>query len=328
MATEPPADPYFDSQRNAWILSRYRDVAAALREPALIPALASSTAAAAPIDASVHAEFRAQALRALSPAAIQQWEQNMTLSANLMAGALPLGEPVDLMEHYARPWALRLAASAAQVSSHDCERLATVGRSVFDAACKPYDDAWSAAARIATVELAAFFQAAPPWTMQMFIALAHSLPAFLGNAWLAMLEQPVEITDLPKAVDELLRFAGPAKAQFRQAVAPVTIGDCTIPQNGRSILRLDIANRDPEVFPDPHTLRFDRRGPSHLAFGTGLHACVGAALIKSAAAAATNALRDRCHLGDHVATPIDHFGVRYLSCLKVILTAHNLGGSA
>src|ERR1022692_3890827 len=57
-AVEPPADPYFDRRLNAWIVSRYQDVAAALREPALTPALARSTAPAAPIDAAVHADFR------------------------------------------------------------------------------------------------------------------------------------------------------------------------------------------------------------------------------------------------------------------------------
>jgi hypothetical protein len=62
--TVEPADPYFDRRLNAWIVSRYRDVAGALREPGLLPALARSTVPPAPIDPAVHADFRAQSLRA------------------------------------------------------------------------------------------------------------------------------------------------------------------------------------------------------------------------------------------------------------------------
>jgi hypothetical protein len=323
-ATEPPADPYFDHRLNAWILSRYRDVSAALREARLIPAAARS-AAAVPIDRGIHAEFRSQALRALAPAGIQQLEERFAPAANLLAAALPTGEPVDLVERYARPWSLQVAGIAAGIPPDRCHRLSSLARSIFDAACEPYDETLAAAAQKATVELAASFQAAPPWNMQMFIALAHSLPAFLGNAWLALLEHPAEIADFPKAIDELLRFTGPAKAQFRQAAAPVTIGDCGIPQNGHAILRLDIANRDPDEFSAPHSLRFDRRSSGHLAFGTGPHACVGAALIKSAAAAATKALLDRFRFAEqHTAEPVDCFAVRYVKSLTAILRRNSL----
>jgi len=153
----------------------------------------------------------------------------------------------------------------------------------------------------------------------MFIALAHSLPAFLGNAWLALAESPTALTDLPKAIDELLRLAGPAKAQFRQAIAPVTIRECHIAREQRAILRLDVANRDPDEFPDPGEIRFDRSSPAHLAFGTGPHACVGAAVVRSAAAAATKALLDRFNLGEYTAVPVDCFAVRYVASLSVTL---------
>jgi len=317
--TEPPADPYFDRRLNAWILSRYRDVDTALREARLIPASARSTAVV-PIDSGIHAEFRTQALRALAPVAIQQLEEPFALAANLLAAALPIGEPVDLMQRYAKPWSLQVAGIAAGLPPDQCERLSGLARGIFETACEPYDEALAAVAHRATVELAASFRGAPPWNMQMFIALAHSLPAFLGNAWLALLEQPAEIAGLPKAIDELLRFAGPAKAQFRQAAAPVTIGDCTIQQLQQVILRLDIANRDAGEFPAPHTLRFDRRTPGHLAFGTGPHGCVGAALIRSAAAVATKALFSRFHFAEHhSAVPMDCFAMRYLKSLTVIL---------
>jgi cytochrome P450 len=327
-ATEPPSDPYFDPRLNAWMVSRYRDAAAALREPRLVPALARSTTPAVPLDSKVHTDFRTQALRALSPASIHEWEERFALAANAVAGALPTGVPVDLIEQYARPWSLQAAAIAANIPANQCARLTDLARHVFQSACEPYDEALATAAQEATVELAACFQHTAPWTMQMFIALAHSLPAFLGNAWLALLEQPAEITDLPRAIDELLRLAGPAKAQFRQAVAPVTIGDAIIERNQHVIIRLDIANRDPDEFPAPLTLQFDRRAPGHLAFGSGLHACVGSALVKSAAVVATAALLDRFHFAEsYTAVPVDAFAVRYLRALNVTLTSRYREGS-
>jgi cytochrome P450 len=316
---EPPADPYFDRRLNAWIVSRYRDVAVALREPGLLPALARSTAPPTPIDPAVHANFRAQALRALAPAVIQQREERFDLVANRLAEALPAGEPVELMDRYARPFSLAIAGIMAEVPPGECESLATLARPVFDSACEPYDEALAAAARKAIVELAWFFREARPWGVQMFIALAHSLPAFLGNAWLALLDSHVEVADMPKAIDELLRLAGPAKAQFRQAIATVTIRQCHIAREQRAILRLDIANRDPDEFSDPGEIRFGRSSPAHLAFGTGLHACVGAALVRSAAGAATKALLDRFHLGEYTAVPVDCFAVRYVASLSVAL---------
>jgi hypothetical protein len=325
--TGRPVDPYFDCQLNACILSRYGDVAAALREPMLVPALAGATTPAAPVDSAAHAEFRAQALRTLAPVRLQQWEARFVPLANRMAAALPAGRPMDLVEHFFNPWSIQVASLAADVPDGQRERLASLARRIFDAACEPYDAALRAASRQAVTELARFFHGAPPLHMQMFIALAHSLAAFLGNAWLALLAHPAELCSLrqepsllPGAIDELQRFAGPAKAQFRQAAAPVKIHGCTIPRGRQVILRLDIANRDADEFPGPDRLQFDGRATGHLAFGSGLHACVGAVLIKSAASAATRALLERFHFADSfAAAPVDSFAIRYVKSLAVVL---------
>lgn len=328
-ATERPADPYFDGRLDAWILSRYRDVSTALRESRLIPATPRSAAPAVPFDSAAHEEFRSQALHALAPARLRRLDERFAHSASVLAAALPTGEPVDLVERYARPWALQAAGIAAEVPVDRCAPLSEVALAIFESACEPYDEALAAAGRQATVELAAFFQGAPPWNMQMFIALAHSLPAFLGSAWFALLERQAELSAVrqnpslfPRAMDELLRLAGIAKAQFRRAVDSVTVGDWTIQRDQRAILRLDIANRDPDRFPEPSQLHFEGRGPGHLAFGTGLHACVGSTLIRSAAILATGALLDRFHFQEpYIATPVDCFAVRYVKSLRVRLTS-------
>jgi len=321
-----PGPACFDAERNSWVLSRYRDVVDALREPRMVPASALSTVEAVPLDAAAHAEFRAQALRVLAPARWRQWEAQFAVTANERLRALPASRPVDLVLEFAKPWALEAACAAAGVPREDGERMGDLAHSVFLAAGEPFDGRLEAESRSATQELARFFQAAP-LEMQMFIALAHSLPAFLGNAWMALAEHPVETAWLrsdprllPKAIDELLRLAGPARAQFRRTVAEVTIGGCTIPAQARVILRLDRANRDPEHFPDPDELRFNSRDGDHVAFGAGIHACVGSTLVRWAAAAATHALLDRFSLPQEcTCIKIDSFALRYVKSLIVVL---------
>lgn len=122
-------------------------------------------------------------MRALSPAALAQLEARIAPAASTLAAALPIGEPVDLLEFFAKPWALHVAS----ISADRCERPPNLARALFDTASEPYDDALAAAAQKSTVQLATFVQSAPPWHMQMFVALAHSLPTFLGNAWLALI---------------------------------------------------------------------------------------------------------------------------------------------
>jgi hypothetical protein len=218
-----------------------------------------------------------------------------------------------------------MAAIAAAIGPVEAGPLSTLARSVFDAAGEPYDAALQAAAHRATMELARRFQHAPPWHLQMFVALAHSLPAFLGNAWLVLLQQPAALqalrqdaTLLPAAIDELLRLAGPAKAQFRQAIAHVEVGGVAMAQGSQAILRLDLANRDGAVFQNPDELQFTGRAAGHLAFGGGPHVCVGAALTKAAGGLATAALLadDRLR-GACRAEPVDGFAVRYLHRLTV-----------
>jgi cytochrome P450 len=94
---------------------------------------------------------------------------------------------------------------------------------------------------------------------------------------------------LPAAIEELLRHSGPSRAQFRQAAEGTTLGGATIAKGERVALMLAAANRDPEQFPEPDRLDFRRGLPRHLALGDGKHSCIGAALVRAAAAAATSA---------------------------------------
>ncbi|MEV8319963.1 cytochrome P450 [Streptomyces sp. NPDC059900] len=102
---------------------------------------------------------------------------------------------------------------------------------------------------------------------------------------------------LQGAVEETLRFESPAPAgTYRYAAEPIDLGGVRIPAGARVVLSIAAANRDPARFPDPE--RFDiRRDPAatraHLAFGHGLHHCLGAPLARLEANLALRILLDR-----------------------------------
>ncbi|SEF37295.1 Cytochrome P450 [Amycolatopsis pretoriensis] len=98
---------------------------------------------------------------------------------------------------------------------------------------------------------------------------------------------------LPGLVEELLRFCVPAALATRRfALGPVEIGGVRIPPGDLVLLSLASANRDPEQFDHADELR-PSRGPGHLAFGHGIHHCLGAPLARLEARIALDRLLAR-----------------------------------
>jgi cytochrome P450 PksS len=109
----------------------------------------------------------------------------------------------------------------------------------------------------------------------------------IGNGTLALLETGTlsrlrdEPSAVPRAVEELLRYDGPLEmATERYARVDVELGGVTIPRGARVHAVLASANRDEDQFPDPDTLDLHREPNRHLAFGNGIHFCVGAPLAR------------------------------------------------
>lgn len=85
----------------------------------------------------------------------------------------------------------------------------------------------------------------------------------------------------PVAVEEIMRFESPVQALFRNTRVETEVAGCPIPADAKVRMLFASANRDPEVFSDPDSFRVDREAKEvrkHVAFGHGIHACVGAAL--------------------------------------------------
>ncbi|MFD7013745.1 cytochrome P450 [Streptomyces sp. NPDC059928] len=103
-----------------------------------------------------------------------------------------------------------------------------------------------------------------------------------------------DFTLIDAAIEELLRYEGPVEtATYRFAREPVLVGDALIPAGAPVLVALASAGRDPDRYPDPD--RFDiRRAPQgHLAFGHGIHFCLGAPLARLEGAIALRTLLER-----------------------------------
>jgi cytochrome P450 len=92
-----------------------------------------------------------------------------------------------------------------------------------------------------------------------------------------LVEQPEVI---PQAVEELLRWESPVPAVIRWARQDHSVGAHPIAAGHLVMANLSSANVDPEQYPDPLEVRFDREGNPHLAFGGGIHRCLGSHLAR------------------------------------------------
>ncbi|WP_433662083.1 cytochrome P450 [Nocardia sp. CA-128927] len=92
-------------------------------------------------------------------------------------------------------------------------------------------------------------------------------------------------------LEEALRLESPFRAHHRHVVSDTELGGVELPAGSHLLLLWGAANRDPAVFDDPDEIRLDRLVPrGHLAFGKGLHFCVGTALARLEARIAIAAL--------------------------------------
>ncbi|GAA1934541.1 cytochrome P450 family protein [Kitasatospora viridis] len=123
----------------------------------------------------------------------------------------------------------------------------------------------------------------------------------LGTATLALLHHPdqqawlrANPAAMGMAVDEFLRYESPVSmATMRFTTEAVDVSGVEIPAGELVLVSLGAANRDPSRFTDPDRLVLDRDDPGHLAFGQGLHRCLGSFLGKLEGEVALGGLLER-----------------------------------
>ena len=107
----------------------------------------------------------------------------------------------------------------------------------------------------------------------------------IGNGMLALLNHPdqmVKLRDDPglmeSAINEMLRFDSPVQLDGRFVEEDVVIGGRSIKAGSQVLCSLGAANRDPKVFSEPDSFDVSRNEAANLAFGRGIHYCLGASL--------------------------------------------------
>ncbi|CDR16931.1 cytochrome P450 family protein [Streptomyces iranensis] len=120
-----------------------------------------------------------------------------------------------------------------------------------------------------------------------------------------------DATLIPNAVEEFLRYESPLNlSTLRYTTEPVEIGDTVVPAGEVVFLALCSANRDPDRFAEPDRLDIRRNAATHLAFGHGIHHCVGAPLARLEGEIVLARLLDKFPHWE-AAEPLDRLSWRY-----------------
>ena len=122
----------------------------------------------------------------------------------------------------------------------------------------------------------------------LYTAGQETTAKLISNGLYQLLTHPDQLAKLrrspklmPSAAEELLRFDPPVQAISRKAREDVELGGRTIEAGQKALCVLAAANRDPEAFDRPDELDVEREENRHLAFGTGIHACLGGMLARA-----------------------------------------------
>ncbi|MFD8022606.1 cytochrome P450 [Streptomyces lavendulae] len=220
-------------------------------------------------------------------------------TADLVAGyALPLpltvicellGVPTGDRHHF-HAWSTELVAptSPAAAAAAGGEMAAYFASLIAAKADAPGTDLMSALVRASAEEDGLSPEELLGMAFLLLVAGHETTVNLISGAVLGLLRHPDQLAALRAdaslldgAVEEALRHDGPvAAAAFRHAAEPVEIDGVRIPAGDSLMLSLASASRDPRHHPDPD--RFDIRRPArgHLAFGHGVHHCLGAPLAR------------------------------------------------
>lgn len=190
------------------------------------------------------------------------------------------------------------SAKAAQNSLHIMKDYIT--RLVEERRKNPQDDIIS---RLATAEHEAdklTIGELVSTAVTFFVAGHETTTNLIGNGMLALLQHPDQMRLLREnpalinaTIEEVLRYEPSVPRGWRIVKEDVTLRGQTIPQGALIFPILAAANRDPSQFPDPARFDIQREGNKHVAFGYGIHFCLGAPLARLEGGVVINTILQR-----------------------------------
>ena len=273
-----------------------------------------------------HTRLRALVSKAFTAQKVEKLRPHIEEVADRLLDAMAGQAEVDLVDKYAirlpitiicdlfgmpeedreqfRLWALKLVGAG-----HDPDEVADASKRVIDYAnalidskrANPGDDMCSELVRV-TDNGDRLTQGELVAMIFVLVVAGHITTIYsIGNTVASLLSHPEELAKLradmslmPAAVDELMRFDGPsAVGTFRFTGEEIKVGDQVIPAGEILALSWHSANRDGSRFPDPDRLDITRKPTGALAFGHGIHYCVGVPLAKMQIEVALTRLLDR-----------------------------------
>lgn len=196
-----------------------------------------------------------------------------------------LGVPLEDQDRWRR-WARGMSSLDTETMAASSRGLVTYIRELVDAKrTDPGEDLLSALAahdELTEAEIVSL-------SLSILLAGHETTVAMIAGGVLMLLNHPEQrerLTTAPEAVadavEEFLRYNGTADAGvFRYTLEPVELAGTTIPADEPVMPLYFAGNRDPRTYPRPFELRLDRGRADHLAFGHGMHYCLGAALARA-----------------------------------------------
>ncbi|MFC4376059.1 cytochrome P450 [Nocardia halotolerans] len=266
------------------------------------------------LDPPDHTRLRGLVSGTFTAARIAQWDAAIRATVDELLDALPAGEPVDVMERIATPLSIRticmvlgaepgdeaeLRRWADLVFTADPAELAQVPKAIADLLDYadelvtrkrklPGKDLLSAliTARDHGGELSPDELVAT--AMGLMVAGYESTIRLIGDMLLALLDHPDQLAavrdgrcTVADAVEETLRYDGPQiSSLWRFTTEDMEIAGTTIPAREPVLLLVGSAHRDESRYPNPDSFDISREDKRHLAFGHGIHRCLGAALAR------------------------------------------------
>jgi cytochrome P450 len=280
------------------------------------------------LDPPEHSRLRKLVVKAFTSGAVERMRPRIESIADELLDSIersgPVG-PVDLVGHYAGPLPIRVISDLLGLPSRHARRFRDVCGPLISNATDtqkassahetsmileevidykrrvPGDDLLTALIQIGLDGDRLSHEELVAMCFLLTVAGYETTVNLIANGVLALLNNPDQLRTvrddpglIPSAIEEVLRFDGPINlATPRYTTVDITVGEVVIPRNEIVFVALLSANRDGDRFDDPDRFDVTRPAEGHVAFGHGIHHCLGAPLARMEGAIALGRLLGR-----------------------------------